>query len=347
METSKLAAAAHMRTISSTRKFEAKRFFLQWEWMLVLVFLLVNVFNAARSPNYLVFNNLMSNLQGLFDKALLVFPMMMVIVLGEIDISIASTMALSATVMGVVFQAGLPMGAAMAVCLLVGLVCGFLNGLLLAKFPELSSMIVTLSTQIIYRGIASILLEDGAVTGFPKWFQYLGWGSVGSIPFIIILFAVFAVFFTYLLHFTRFGRNLYAMGNNATAARFSGIQTNRYKIIVFSIMGLFSSISALFLASKMSSVRPSIAKGYELDVIAMVVLGGVANTGGRGRVAGVVISALIISLLRYGLGVSNVPSQTILIIIGTLLIVAVAITNLKESFGSIPFISKLLNRAKH
>lgn len=321
------------RALAASRAFSFQRFILQWEWMLVLFFVAVNLFNIARSPNYLVWNNLMNNLQGLFDKAIMVFPMMLVILLGEIDISVASTMALSAVLMGVLYQAGVPFVAAICIGLLCATLCGFINGLLLARFPELSSMIITLSTQIIYRGIASIMLEDTAVSGFPSWFQYLGWGYVGPVPFILVVFGVLALGFGYLIHFTRFGRNVYAMGNNETAAKFSGVQTGRYKIIIYTIMGLFAGIAALFLASKLSSVRPSIAKGYELDVIAMVVLGGVSNAGGKGRVIGVVIATFIISLLRYGLGLTNVPAQTILVIIGTLLIVAVAIPNLKESFG--------------
>ena len=328
----KIAMAAHSRTIDSSRPFSFRRFFLQWEWMLMIIFILINVFNAVRSPNYLVFDNIMNNLQGLFDKAILVFPMMMVILLGQIDISIASTMALSATVMGVAYESGMPMGMAMIVCLVAGAACGLFNGVIIAKFPELSSMIVTLSTMIIFRGIASIILEDGAVTGFPRWFQFLAWGRVGNLSFIILFFFVLAAIFAYVIHFTRFGRNLYAMGNNETAAKYSGIQTARYKIIVFTIMGLFAGIAALFLASKMSSVRPNIALGYELDVIAMVVLGGVINTGGKGRVIGVVISAVMLSLLRFGLGITNVPAQILLIIIGALLIIAVAIPNIKQSF---------------
>lgn len=333
-------ASSH-RMLASSRPFSVRRFFFQWEWMLVLLLIAVNVFNTNSSPNYLVWGNLMSNLQGLFDKALLVFPMMLVILLGEIDISVASTMSLSAVVMGVAFQAGIPLPIAIGFALVVGLACGAINGIILAKFPELSSMIVTLSTQIIYRGIANMILEDRAVSKFPAWFQYLGWGYVGPIPFIMVVFAVLAVVFGVVIHCTRFGRNVYAMGNNETTARYSGIQTGKYKIIIYTIMGLFAAVAGVFLASKLSSVRPSIGKGYELDVIAMVVLGGVSNSGGKGRVIGVVISVFIVSLLRYGLGIVNVPSQTILVIIGCMLIVAVAIPNLKESVGSLPIFRKL------
>ncbi|MFV0503145.1 MAG: ABC transporter permease, partial [Lachnospirales bacterium] len=174
------------RTIMSTRPFSKKRFFMQWEWMLVALFIGINVMNASLSPNYMHFGNIMSAVQMFCDKAILVFPMMLVILLGEIDISVASTMALAATVMGVLFSAGMPFEAAIVVALMVGAACGFLNGILLAKFSELASMIVTLSTQVLFRGIASIMLEDGAVGNFPAWFQFLAWGYVGPIPFILI-----------------------------------------------------------------------------------------------------------------------------------------------------------------
>lgn len=322
------------RTILNERPFSARRFFLQWEWMLVVLFLMVNVMCASLSPNYLVFDNIMSAVQMFSDKAILVFPMMLVILLGDIDISIASTMALSAVIMGVSYQAGLPMGIAIVLALGTGVLCGLINGLLLVRFKELSAMIVTLSGMIIYRGIASIILEDSAAGGFPDWFQYLGWGYVGKVPFILIVFLLEAVVFGYIIHFTRFGRTVYAMGNNEVTARYSGIRTDRNRLIIFVVMGLFSAIAALFLASKMGSVRPSMAKSYEMDVIAMVVLGGVSNSGGKGRVAGVVISTFIVGLLRYGLGIINVPSQTIMIIVGALLIVAVIIPNLKTTLGA-------------
>ncbi len=333
-----------VRDIKTSRPFSKKRFFLQWEWMLVFIFVAVNIMNASLSSNYLNMANLMSAIQMFSDKAVLVFPMMLVILLGEIDISVASTMALSATVMGVSYEAGAPMGVAILIALIVGAVCGLINGVILAKYNELASMIVTLATQIIFRGVASIILEDGAVGNFPDWFQFLGWGYVGPIPFILIFFIVEGLIFAYVIHFTKFGRRVYAMGNNITASEYSGVEVNKIKIIIFTILGIFGAVAGIFLASKMGSVRPSIAKGYELDVIAMVVLGGVINTGGKGRVIGVVISTFIVGLLRYGLGLFNVPSQTILIIVGALLIVAVAIPNLKSSMGDVKFVKKFLDK---
>lgn len=330
------------RTVASERQFSLKRFFLQWEWMLVIMLILVNIMNVSVSPHYANFDNIMNAMRDFLDKAVVVFPMVFVIMLGEIDISVASTMALSSVVMGLSYQAGVPMGMSIVIALLVGTLCGFINGLVLVKFKELSAMIVTLSTQIIYRGIASILLETGAVGSFPKWFNFLGWGKVGNIPFILIFCVIEAIFFAYLLHYTKFGRRTYAMGNSVTVSRFSGIKTDKIRLTIFTMTGLLAAVAAIFLASKMGSVRPDVAKGYELDIIAMVVLGGVSSAGGKGRILGAILAILIIGLLRYGLGLINVQSQVIMVIIGALLVISVSIPNIKSLFNGKKFFKRTL-----
>jgi rhamnose transport system permease protein len=272
--------------------------------------------------------------------------MALVILLGEIDISVASTMALSSVVMGMAYQAGVPMEFAIVIALLVGAACGFVNGIILVKFKELSSMIVTLSTMIIFRGIASILLQTKSVGSFPAWFKTLGWGKVGPVPIILIFVIIEAIFFIYLVHYTKFGRRTYAMGNSVMVSKFSGIKTNRIKLIIFTITGVLAAAAAVFLASKMGSVRPDVAKGYELDIIAMVVLGGISSAGGKGNILGCILSILVIGFLRYGLGLVNVTSQVIMIVVGALLIIAVAIPNLKSSFGQAKWIKNLSNNIK-
>lgn len=168
---------------------------------------------------------------------------------------------------------------------------------------------------------------------FPDWFNFLGWGYVGGIPFILIAFAVFAVLYSVLLHKTTFGRQVYAIGNNPTASRFSGVQVDKIKLIVFTLAGLMAAITALFLTSRMGSTRPNVAWMYELDVIAMVVLGGISTAGGKGRMIGAIIAIFLIGFLQYGLGLMNVPAQTQLIIVGLLLILAVLIPNLRKKKG--------------
>ncbi|MGO0063401.1 ABC transporter permease [Brevibacillus fluminis] len=323
------------RVIEGSKAFSWKTFFLQWEWMLVLIFILVNIINANLSPYYLSGDSLRDATMTFLDKAFIVLPMVFIIILGDIDISVGSIVALSSVIMADLYTKGVPMEIAVVICLATGTLCGYINGLLITRFKELSAVIVTLATMIIYRGIAYVILEDQAAGKFPEWFSYLGWGYAGSIPFIFIVFVICAIIFGLLLHKTTFGRRVYAMGSNLTASQFSGIQVDKIKIIVFTLAGLMAAVTALFLTSRMGSTRPNVATGYELDVIAMVVLGGVSTAGGKGKMIGAILAIFLIGFLRYGLGLINVPAQVLLIIIGLLLIFAVMVPNLKGKLGKL------------
>ncbi|WP_235599902.1 ABC transporter permease [Alkalihalobacillus trypoxylicola] len=323
------------RTLEHKQAFSLKKFFFQWEWVLILVFLIVLMINSNLSPYFLSINGLKDATMIFLDKAFIVFPMVMIMILRDIDISVGSTVALSSVVMATVYNSlGVPMEVAIVICIFVGALCGFINGLLIVKFKELSAVIVTLGTMILYRGIAYVILEDQASGNFPEWFSFFGWGNIGGIPFILILFIIFAIAFTLLLHKTTFGRQIYAMGNNDTASRFSGVQVDKVKIIVFTLAGIMAAITAIFLASRMGSTRPNVANMYELDVITMVALGGISTAGGKGRMLGAIIAVFIIGYLQYGLGLINISSQSMLIIIGALLLIAVAIpkVNLYHTF---------------
>jgi rhamnose transport system permease protein len=317
------------RVISAEQKFSLKKFFLQWEWFLVLLFIGINIMNSNLSPYYMNGDGLLNATSSFLEKAFLALPMAFVLILGEIDISVGSTVALSSVVMAVSYNnLGVPMGVAILICLLTGTICGFINGFILTKYKELASMIVTLGTQILYRGIATRILKDQASGSFPTWFSDIYWGSIGSIPYMLIVFIVFAVIFGVVLHKTTFGRRVYAIGSNRVASRYSGIQVDKIRLIIYTVTGTMAAITAIFLTSRMGSTRPNIATAYEMDAIAMVVLGGISTSGGKGRFIGAVISIFIIGFLRYGLGLINVSSQVMLIIIGCLLIGAVMIPKL-------------------
>jgi len=338
------------RSIRIERLWSWRSFFFQWEWLLVLIFIAVNIVNSTLSPYYFNADTFLQTPMSFLDKAFLVLPMTMVIILGNIDISVGSTVALSAVVMAVAYNAGLPMVLAVLLCLAVASACGLLNGLLMTRFKELSSVIVTLATMIIYRGIAYVILEDQASGKFPKWFSSLGWGSVGNVPIILLAFVVCAVVFWILLHKTSFGRKIYGMGSNLTASRYSGVKTDSIILIVSVLTGLMAGFTALFLTSRMGSTRPNVAQGYELDVIAMVVLGGVSTSGGKGRMAGPLLSIFIIGFLYYGLGLVNIQAQTLLIIVGLLLIISVLVLNVRfrERFqGSVPVAAKNIAAPEH
>jgi rhamnose transport system permease protein len=307
--------------------------------MLVLLLLAVNVMNSQLSDNYLSFNGIMSASMVFIEKGFLVLGMAFVILIAEIDISVASTVALSATIMGVVYAKGegVPMPVAMLTCLAVATLCGLLNGILVAKFREIAAMIITLSTMSLYRGISWIILQDQSSSGFPDWYYYIASGTLFQIgeyriPFVIVLFIAFAVVFYIILHKTTFGVKLYAIGNNAAAAEYSGIDVQKTRIAVFTILGFLSGVTAIILSSRIASVRPNVAQGYELDIIAMTVLGGVRTDGGTGKIISVCLSVFLIGLIRYGMGIINIRTEVVLIIVGSLLIFSLLLPNIAQKF---------------
>ena len=322
-------------TILTKKNFDWKSFFLQWEWVLFILLIVVFIVNSIISPYFLSWNTFINTPMTFLDKGFIVFPMIFVIILGKIDISVASTTTLAAVIMAVSYNAGLPMPLAMLLCLLVGTVCGAINGLLLIRFRELSFVIVTLATMIIYRGIAYIILGDQASGGFPEWFSFPGWGSILGIPVITIAFFLTALIFGLILHKTTLGRKIYAMGFNARTCEYSGVDVNRVTLIVFTLSGLMAAFTALFLTSRMGSTRPNVATGYELEVITMVALGGVSTSGGIGRIGGPILAVFIIGYLSYGMGLANIQAPVVLVVIGMLLILSVLMMRIRTKRKSI------------
>ena len=235
---------------------------------------------------------------------------------------------LCSTVMGTAMMAGVPVWGLVALGLGTGLACGAFNGLLVAGFG-LPSIVVTIGTMSLFRGLSFIVLGDGAFTGYPEDFAWFGQGYVWWVfSFELVLFAIMALLFYILLHRTNFGRLVYVIGNNATAARFSGVRVDRVRFILFLLTGLMSGIAAVCLTSRLGSTRPSIATGFELEVVTMVVLGGVSILGGSGSIPGVVIAAVVMGLVTFGLGLLNVPGIVMSIIVGALLIGVIALPRL-------------------
>ena len=299
-----------------------------WEALLAVVAVAIFVANAFASPYFLDPWNLSDASFNFTEKALIAFAMAMLIIAGEIDLSVASIIALCSTVMGVAMVAGAPVWLLVALGLGTGLACGAFNGLLVAGFG-LPSIVVTIGTMSLFRGISYIVLGDGAFTGYPADFAWFGQGYVWWVFSVeLVLFAVMAVLFWLLLHRTNFGRMVYVIGNNATAARFSGVRVDRVRFILFLLTGVMSGLAAVCLTSRLGSTRPSIATGFELEVVTMVVLGGVSILGGSGSIPGVVIAALVMGLVTFGLGLLNVPGIVMSIIVGALLIGVIALPRL-------------------
>jgi rhamnose transport system permease protein len=298
-----------------------------WEGILVILFVLINIFCACYSEFYNL-SNLLRQMPVYLAEVFLMLPMAYILVLGEIDISVGSIVCLAATMSCIVCNTGAPFIVVVLTALVVGTVCGLINGFILTRFPELPPMIVTLATQIIFRGIAEIVLGSGGSISATNTdgFRMLA-GKVGKVPYILFLVLILAVIFAVILGKSTFGRRVYAIGTNRLTAYYSGIHVQKIRMIIYTIMGTISGLCALFLVSSSYGANTTTGNGFEMDAIAMAVFGGISSTGGKGNLAGGVISAFIIVCLRVGLGQKNVHAQVILLILGLLLIGAVALPN--------------------
>ncbi|MBO9652992.1 ABC transporter permease [Agrobacterium sp. SOY23] len=301
------------------------RIMASWEVLLLGVAILIFIANSLASPYFLNAWNLSDATFNFTEKAIIAFAMALLIIAGEIDLSVAAIIALASTAMGAAAQMGIGTPGLVAIGIGTGLFCGAFNGFLVAVL-KLPSIVVTIGTMSLFRGISYMVLGDQAYGKYPSDFAYFGQGYVfWVISFEFVLFIAMAVLFAILLHATNFGRQVYVIGTNPFAARFSGIPVERVKFILFLLTGLMSGIAAVCLTSRLGSTRPSIAQGWELEVVTMVVLGGVSILGGSGTIAGVVIAAFVMGLVTFGLGLLNVPGIVMSIFVGLLLIITIAI----------------------
>lgn len=316
------------RNIPDRLTTRGQRTLKSWETLLVIIAVMVFVINALSSPYFLNPWNLSDATFNFTEKAMIAFAMAMLIVSGEIDLSVAAIVALASTAMGFMMQAGFGTPMLVVTGLTVGLLCGAFNGVLVTRFG-LPSIVVTIGTMSLFRGISYIVLGDKAYTGYPSDFAFFGQGYVWwVISFELVLFVIFAIIYAVILHRTNFGRTVYAIGNNPIGAQFSGIRVERVKFILFLLTGLMSGIAAVCLTSRLGSTRPSIAFGWELEIVTMVVLGGVNILGGSGTIPGVVLAALIMGMVTFGFGLLNVPGIVMSIFIGMLLIAVIALPRL-------------------
>lgn len=324
-------STATSQTVSTRRQIPdrlgtpLKRLLGSWEVLLFGVAVAIFIANSLASPYFLDAWNLSDATFNFTEKAMIAFAMALLIIAGEIDLSVAAIIALASTAMGYAAQMGVGAPGLVAIGIGTGLACGAFNGLMIAGL-KLPSIVVTIGTMSLFRGISYIVLGDQAYGKYPADFAYFGQGYVFWVfSFEFVLFLVMAGLFAILLHKTNFGRHVYVIGNNPLAARFSGIPVERVKFILFLLTGLMSGIAAVCLTSRLGSTRPSIAQGWELEVVTMVVLGGVSILGGAGTIAGVVIAAFVMGLVTFGLGLLNVPGIVMSIFIGLLLIVTIAL----------------------
>ena len=294
---------------------------------LIILMAVITIINS----NFLTANNLLNLLLQVTSNALIAFGMTFVILTGGIDLSVGSILALSSALTAGLLGSGMPVTLAILISLIMGCILGMMNGLLIS-YGKLAPFIVTLATMTIFRGATLVYTNGNPITkGLSDTFlfQFLGQGYIVGIPFpVIIMFIVFIVLYV-LLHKTAFGKSVYAIGGNEKAAYISGVKLNKVKIIIYSISGIMASISGLIITSRLSSAQPTAGASYEMDAIAAVVLGGTSLSGGKGRILGTLIGALIIGVLNNGLNIIGVSAFCHQVVKGVVILIAVLIDRFK------------------
>lgn len=294
---------------------------------LIILMAVITIINS----NFLTANNLLNLLLQVTSNALIAFGMTFVILTGGIDLSVGSILALSSALTAGLLGSGMPVTLAILISLILGCILGMMNGLLIS-YGKLAPFIVTLATMTIFRGATLVYTNGNPITkGLSDTFlfQFLGQGYIVGIPFpVIIMFIVFIVLYV-LLHKTAFGKSVYAIGGNEKAAYISGVKLNKVKIIIYSISGIMASISGLIITSRLSSAQPTAGVSYEMDAIAAVVLGGTSLSGGKGRILGTLIGALIIGVLNNGLNIIGVSAFWQQVVKGVVILIAVLIDRFK------------------
>lgn len=303
-----------------------------WERVLVALIVAVYVAFGLGIDGFLSPYAVADSTYNFSEKALIALAMALLVIAGDIDLSIAATMALASLAMGFAMKAGAGLPLMLAAGAAVGAACGALNGWLVTRW-KLPSIVVTIGTLSLYRGLAQVVLGDQAITGYPETLSQWGNGTVGDLlglPWLIVpiefaVLVVMALAVGLFLHHTVHGRRVYAIGANPVASRFSGIAVDRYRFGLFVFAGVMAALAAVLLTGRIGSTRPNLAMGWELDAVTIVILGGVAIEGGRGSIVGTVLAAVLLGSFTFALGMLNVSGIVMSMIVGVLLIVAMVL----------------------
>ena len=309
----------------------------RWEVLLAIVLVALIVIGSTVSPVFLSGRNFANLISAIIEVAIMSLPMALIIIAGEIDLSVESMVGLSASVLGYLYAAGVPMELCIPIVLAIGALGGLLNGVLTTR-AGLPSLVVTLGTLALYRGLALVVLESRGISQFPTWFTSFGFGTVPGlpIPWPFVLYLAIALVLAALLHGTWIGREIYAIGKNQAASRFSGVRVARIKLWLFVLSGMVAALAGVILTARMASARADVGIGLTLVVVTIVLLGGVDIFGGRGTIPGVVLAFFTLAVLGNALRLTNVSSDIQSIVVGLLLVVSVVIPTLarrvKEAF---------------
>jgi len=304
-----------------------------WELLLAVILLGTVAFNISESSGYLGIDNFVNLFQLHIEKVIVVVTMTFIIVSGEIDLSVASVMAWSASVLASLHEHDVPLVLAIVAALLAAAGAGLIHGWCVARLG-LPSLVVTLAGLIGWRGAARVLVEDRSVGDYPGWFDRLGQDDlVGPLPLALLVFFALVVAGWVILHRSAAGRVLYVIGDNAEVARYSGVNVGRTRLVLFTVSSTVAGAVGILFAARLGTVRGDMANGFELEVITIVLLGGVSIFGGSGRMSGVLLAVLIVLNLRNGFGLANVGGNTQTGVIGAILIGSVLAQNLIQWFG--------------
>jgi rhamnose transport system permease protein len=302
----------------------------RWETLLVGLLAVLAIAGQLISSEFLTADSFTTGSLDLSEVALMALPLTMVIVAAEIDLSVASVLALSSALMAYLWNHNQPVETIVPICIVVGALCGAFNGVLVTRLG-LPSLAVTIGTLALFRGLAFVVIGDQSVTDFPQVWTDRAFGNFAGtfVPNTMVLFAVLAAAFAVLLHATPFGRSVFAIGANEEAAYFSGLRVKRVKLVLFTLSGAVAGLAGVVISLRNSTAAANVGQGFELTVITAVLLGGVSIFGGRGTIAGVVLALVLLGGIQKALLLSeSISSYWIQIVTGTLLVVSVLGPNL-------------------
>ncbi|WP_274651206.1 ABC transporter permease [Paenibacillus humicola] len=292
--------------------------------LLVQLFLLlfILVLFSILSPYFLSVTNFMNVFNQMVEVGLIAIPMTMIVISGAMDLSVGSILGFSAVCMGIAYEHGLNIWACVFVALLAGLLCGAVNGYLIARH-RMQAIVVTIGMLVMLRGLVYVLNEGRPISGYPDSLYFLGQQYIAGVPFNAIFLAVMFLLGNFVMKRTRFSTYVYGIGNNEEAVHYSGVSVVRIRFILFLLSGLFSAMAGVFLVSRLASAEATSGTNIELDVITATLIGGTHIFGGRGSLSGTFIGLLIIVFLRNGLNLLGVSVLYQSVILGALLLIAV------------------------
>ncbi|CAN5423734.1 ABC transporter permease [soil metagenome] len=300
----------------------------QWHYLLAFVTLALVVVAAVSTPAFVTPNNLTQLVAGISDRALIILPMAFLIIIREIDLSVASIMGLCSVALGVLLQAGTPLPVALVATLVVGAAAGAFNGFFVA-YLTLPAIIVTLGSLALFRGLCYIVLGSESISSFPAALTNFGYLNIPytRIPYVVLPFVVLALVYAIVLHRSAIGRRILALGGNPDAARYSGINIRRLRMWLFITTGLVCALAGILYTARLSSARADNAFGLELDIITIVFLGGVSMLGGKGNIAGVVWALGLVSIVRNIMGLNGAGGDAQGTVVGLILIISLLLSN--------------------